>query len=277
MQPRHFWRRAFAFMIDFLIASFIATWLSFMLHWAAPNHFVVLDGLIKSTECQLRSWNGVGLPEGIPDGFFEPSDHVRFKLCIHRPYFLEGGATITAFTDGEDYMLTQGGILTLGFKLNQRSVQYSVDKTLNAIQASDYREELTAFIMLLVWPLILYLRNGQSFGKDAMDLQLVPANSSDMKQRPLTSYVTREALKLILMVVQVTFVLTMVILPQSGVSNVSILLFLSDLMKNYVFICVFFIALLAWYVLPLVRWRGQMVYDKITGFKVIHINDSELE
>ncbi len=255
-EPRHFWRRFAASIVDLTLIAFLTFFLYLPLTALFPNQFQIASGPISSTICFVPSAPPVTFMSAAPQDFFPKDATIQFQLCEVTSMFMIksyiGKASGSSSSDDET--------------VSSYTLSYSAatDANGNPIPGTDYQSVIVLAGLIFAIAAILKLWSGKTVGKKILGIRVSADQETDFKL-----YAKREALKY----------LPLLLMAAVGVPLLSIdalfgTSFSTDLVSKYPFLLVgFFLIILVidifWYILPLIRWRGQMPYDRLTGFKVI--------
>ena len=269
MQPRYFWRRAFAFLIDIILVSLLTSALLLPLHKLAPNHVALLNGFLVGKQCMTMPAPPKAFADRIPAGYFTDTTPIGFSLCRISAFFVAESYVGAAFTVER----REGSNITKTKSLTQ--ITNEKGKPINALDPSDI---IVAMLAMFGFAYLLHNKRGQTPGKRIFGLQVV-AKSPDQPSS-LKRYIARETLRNIILVGQglLTLIGFMFLITGSNDAFLAVVAYGMDNMGVYIAVSmIFFAALFLWYILPLIRWRGQMPYDRITGFEVIRPLGGEIQ
>jgi uncharacterized RDD family membrane protein YckC len=257
-EPRYFWRRGFAFILDCLYMGILAFMISYPLTVILPNYFVILDAPINGYSCLPRQEPTDAFRKKIPTDFFKPDAKVNYRVCTIYAFFLESGTVGIAFSETESTN-EDGNSSTF-----RKSYSSTIDKHGNPTPATDI---FTLFFWTFLVFLIAYIlmkNRGQTLAKEHLGLKLIN------DQKPTYSrYVKREFLKYLPTVILIANGLIVWIAALTNQESKVINFLASNLWIPIIIGIMTFAFGFSWYILPLIRWNGQMPYDRLTGFKVI--------
>lgn len=269
MQPRFFWRRAFAFLADMTLVSLLTFALLLPLHMLAPNHVAPLKSLFTAKQCILLPEPPKAFAETIPAGYFSDNGPIYFYQCRISAYFITESFVGAAFTVERE----EGSMVTKTKRLTR--ITNERGEPLNALDPSDI---VIALFVMFGFAYFLRNKNGQTPGKRIFGLQVV----AESPEQPLSfkRYLARETLRNIFFVGQGLLTLIAFLSYQIGSNHAffaAIIVVFADMGVFSALWIAFLATLVIWYFLPLLRWRGQMQYDRLTGFEVIRPLGGEIE
>lgn len=239
-QPRFFWRRIAAHFVDVLLAFAITTLLLWPVFDPDGPGMRLSQIPVHSQVCQ----NVTQLPQQFHDRL-APKPINSAQLCTHQANGIYNGRTIEMVYD------LQAGQTDNTTSRSYKSLTVSVDKDGNIVTAFHPQDVMIWFVLLLASAALL--RAGrQSPGKRLLGLVVRGEGC------PLCREIRRIGPILVVSVASLLIEVTGVIdriedvnIPLSGLAMFGV-------------IGVF----AAYYVLPWLRWRGAMPWDRATGFIV---------
>lgn len=255
-EPRHFWRRFAASIIDLMLIAFLTFFLYLPLTALFPNQFQIVSGPISSTICFFPSAPPATFMEAAPQDFFPKDATIQFQLCEVTSMFMIksyiGKASSSSSYDDET-----ASSYTLSY-----SVATDVDG--NPIPGNDYQSFIVFAGLIFAIAAILKLWAGKTVGKKILGIRVSTDQEANFKL-----YAKREALKYLPLLLMAAIGVPLLSIDALFGTSLS-----TDLVSKYPFLLVGFMLIIVvvdifWYLLPLIRWKGQMPYDRLTGFKVI--------
>ena len=196
--------------------------------------------------------------EAAPEGMLKNAKAFKFRICSIGFFTIEGsriGSLSVELTEGE-LPFTSTKTIFFAAPVNQYGTP---------IAPIDYSDLLFPTFSVFGLAYLLLTKNGQTPGKRLLGLQLVklPGKPSPTYQ----DYVKRETLHFIPFTFNAALFLFGWLLYLSGVATLRQAFSIG---WDDITVAAFsLLAILGWYILPLIRWRGQMIYDRLTGFQVI--------
>lgn len=263
--PRFFWRRLAAFLVDTLLFYVIATVVSIVLVTAlpwAPRYF-----LPSMTECEPTA----------PDALVQR---------IEREWPLAPGQSrinqicTTSFWGIADSRSFVSILVDAGDNPTERTINFEIDEAGNPVEVRTMRlgalvfDELVPVLLFCLSGAALIARFGTTPGKRLFALRLVQDSGEAL---PFAKAVKREALRMLPAMLD-AFSAPLMLLLAAGFGSGDIL---RDLMDATTILgapvqiiilaggLIFPLFAFVWWVLPLLRWRGQTIYDRLTGCRVI--------
>ena len=245
MTPRYFWRRLGAIVIDYLAASILAmlVLLPFVDEDRAVIRFVPLLNMQSCGVVQT-------LPKPLHDAV-APYKIQSAKICRTYAYGVFNG--LRADLTLHEVVSRNGSVTTT----TRVTTKLAIDRLGNPVTPLPIHSIGSMALVILLagfagafWP-------GRSIGKKMLGLQVSAST------HPITTgsaMLARECLKWapLLVFFGLNFVLTITAGPKANITNPVALTFYG--------ICA--LALLIFYVLPVLRWRGATFYDRYLGLRV---------
>lgn len=233
--PRYFWRRVGATLIDMLLATIVS--LLILLPFLGNTDHVRLD---ESGFYRKFCVNVTSIP---PEAFavIAPEQPAAAVACKTSVFGINNGMTMQLI-----YGVSRSGSMTF-----QRNANFAIDAAGKPVTPLTPQSLLMAALLIGVGGFLLR-RRGQSPGKRLLGLRVIAAETHPFR---------REALKYLLlilngMVLLVTWALGPTLLPRmAALSGATI----------GIGAVLFALACAAYYLLPLLRWRGAMPWDRMVG------------
>ncbi|MEM9584098.1 MAG: hypothetical protein AAGA08_13385 [Pseudomonadota bacterium] len=235
-EPRYFWRRFFALIVDLFLASILAMLFALPLTHAAPEKLRLSEGLFRVHLCQPIT----SFPQVVTD-YIDGREVAEASFCRYRPNLVfppqyvaeikilepkEPGARINRYVELEIATLEDGTLIE----------PVAID------------EVLTALILLLGAAAFL-VRGRATPGKALLGLQIVGEGCALCREvRRVGPFVLFSSLETALMALGVGLTVPVAI-------HATIVLIILAAAAYY-------------YLWPLIRWRGAMRYDRASGFIV---------
>lgn len=253
---RHFWRRGGAFVVDFLLAYAVAVVILMAVDAATGGHFYYWGGIGTRTACN----------EAPPSPLLAQVDALSPLApgWTRIAFFCEQGAIggktrhiigVNDWIQGDNLTRTSSFTIPVSDTGDQFDARLKLDPT-----------ALVAYAVMLGWAWAV----GRSPGKRLLGLVVRPVASADEAR---TVRFRREVLRLgplaLFALVEVILVLAGWWFVDTLPAHLRMMQFVID--KIFILITLYTILALpfaAYYVLPLLRWRGQMFYDRLTGTMV---------
>ena len=255
-EPRHFWRRSAAFVLDALVAQLVAALLFAAIH-AATGISLGPAFTTYRTQCAAA-------PAGHPqlariDALWPlPSGAQRENLvCDHT---VDGKQSRTFVTQ----VIWKDGITTY-----TREVAYPIDEDGKALP-TEYELDLAPFAIVLFF-VVLTAHGRRTPGKAMLGLRV----KTEQGGVPGWGHaVRREALKLLPLVLFGVLMLWMALAPPAAMtdSEVSIIGMRDGTFLTSPWMLILFgwcAASFLWWFGPFVAWRGRTWYDALAGTKLI--------
>lgn len=251
-EPRYFWRRSSATVIDSLLISLIVFVLYLPLTALFPNQFIIQSSPLASTSCTSLSSPPESFLQALPNNFYPQDTKVRYQQC-----------EITSFLVGKKYLGTTSATILMQIdpiKISTRSYSKPTDKNGNPIPGQDYQNILGLIVSILIPSVFLTFWSGRTIGKMVFGIRVKADNQSS-----LGLFIKRESLKYFPILV-----VALIAIPV-WISDTTFEADLISQSSGVVYLAMISILLISaiWYILPLMRWDGQMPYDRLTGLKVI--------
>jgi uncharacterized RDD family membrane protein YckC len=239
--PRYFWRRFFAFLVDLFCASLLAGVLSLVLMAAAPGSFKLSEGMLKIGKC----YQITKIPPQL-DELIDGREVRKAKFCKHRPNLIfpsQYRVEIEVINKKNDS----------GRIMHFTKYKFITDDAGKVISAVTIDEVISYFILLI--GSAMFLQKGRATpGKRLLKLKVVGQGCA----------ICREARR---------FGPIVVLGVASTIGSAYSLTLTHTVSIPWFVVLPASLALLAllvfYYVVPLVRWRGAMPYDRATGFEVV--------
>lgn len=257
---RYFWRRVAAFAVDLLLAYV----------WA----LVILAAVDAATGGQFYYWGGIGTRTACDQA---PPSPLLAEIDTHFPLpsnwkrvvvFCEQGAIggkTRHLLGVNDWMQDDNLTKTSSFAIPVSEAGDQFDSTLKLDPT-----KLVAYALMLGWAWAA----GRSPGKRLLGLEVQPvADAENARSRTFRREVLRLGPLALFSLAEVVFVLAGWIF----VDNLPSYLRMMQFVMNNIFILialytVLALPFLAYYGIPLVRWRGQAFYDRLAGTMVVRTN-----
>jgi uncharacterized RDD family membrane protein YckC len=259
--PRYFWRRAFAYIIDGISIEIVFTILLYALALATPWN--IGFSFFNSVTCEQPT-TGPLVDKVEAQWPLKPGERRINQICrVNRP----GGHSPEGY-------FTTSVVTTSGTSTYARSVSTQIDQNGNAINATGGAQLLSLLPLLLV-PLALafFTANGRrTLGKRIMSLRVATV---DGRPPTLAEATYREMLKFLPVIVVALIIVVDFLLQSPVVADFDHMIAamrdgaaspLGMSLSIYSFI---FVAGLVWWLFPLILWRGQTFYDRLSGCKVL--------
>lgn len=254
---RYFWRRGAAFVIDFLLAYVLAVVILMAVDAVTGGHFYYWGGIATRTACD----------EARPSPFL---DEVMTGLPIAPGWNRAVGVCEEAAIGGKStYTLVVTDRIKEGAVTKTGTFRIPVTATGDQYDPSPKLDPtvLVAYVLMLLWS----WRLGQSPGKRLLGLVLRPVPGADDIG---SSRLLRELLRLgplaLSSLINVVFALAYWVLLTTLPAFLQNARFIAE---NIFLLVTPFIALgllfVAYYLIPLIRWRGQTFYDRLAGTMVV--------
>ena len=239
MEPRHFWRRVGAAVVDYLLVSVISTLL--LLPFLGNPDKIRLDPIgISTSRCVAMT----SAPQSLLD--------------IVAPKIIDSGWACSSSVDGRDNGMT--AVLVYDVTRNehtssQRSISVPVDALGNPV-APLMPQSLINWGLLVVASGLLLRRFGRTPGKRLFGLRVEGV-------APVPG-IRREVLK------TMPSLIAGLGLTSTGVIGIAAYAWIAQLpILQFVGGILVLMALVFWfYALPLIRWRGATRYDRMLGLTV---------
>lgn len=240
MPPRYFWRRFFAFIVDLFCASLLAGGLSLLLMAMAPGSFQISDGMLKLGRC----YEIAKLPPQLIE-LIDGREIKKSKYCTHRPNLIfpsQNHVEIEVLNSKND-----GGRVT-----HLTRYEFKVDDSGRIIAALEI-DEVIGYFVLLIGSALFLQKDKATPGKRLLKLQVVGKGCA----------ICREARRIGPLLVVGVF---------GAIFSAYSLNLTQAISIPWPFIVAAALPVLAffvfYYLVPLIRWRGAMPYDRATGFQV---------
>lgn len=242
MPPRYFWRRVGALATDYLIASIIA--MLALLPFADEDRANIrFSPLFKMQTCGQAN----SLPQPLHDAV-APHSIKAAKVCKTYAYGVYNGLTATIVLH-EDVQVRAGVTTT-----KRVSTQFDIDSQGNPVTPAPIHGPAAIGLIILLAAVTSAIWPGRSPGKKLFRIRI-----SGPGLRP-GRVALREALKWapLLALVVIEFAVALALGGRTVLTEPLLI----------VFLVVVIIALAAYYILPFLRWRGAMAYDRLLGLRV---------
>lgn len=241
-QPRYFWRRVLALLVDWALVALVTTLL--VLPFLDPDRTGLrLSGApLTFTTCQ----NVTSVSQNIAD-LVAPEVIAGGTLCKVRPFGFYNGRTLNlvyAHNQSKDGGVTWSTSRTLSVALN------GDDEVVQVFTP----QSLLVPLFLMILSAVLLGRNRRTPGKRLAGLRVAGQGCA----------MCREARRLGPFVVLGALTFAMGALPAStlsGLAHAPVWVLILGGGAIFAYFAGFFL-------LPLIRWRGAMPYDRKTGFEV---------
>jgi uncharacterized RDD family membrane protein YckC len=265
--PRFFWRRFAAVVIDTLLFYVVAAAVSIVLVVAlpwAPRYFIP-----STTACEATA----------PDALVQR---------IEREWPLAPGQSrvsqicTTSFWGVPDSRSFVSILVDAGDNPTQRTISFEIDEAGNPVElealglGAGVLDELVPVLLFCLSSAGLIARFGTTPGKKLFALHVIQDSGEAL---PFAKAAKREALRMLPAILDAFSTPLMLLLIASfGSGDI-----LRDLMEATTILgapvltimlaggLIFPLFAFVWWVLPLLRWRGQTIYDRLTECHVIHI------
>lgn len=243
MEPRHFWRRLAATVVDYVLAALAA--LLVLWPFLGDTDRLRLDpDLVINSLC----YDVTGQP---PQAWFDILGDHRLDgavVCDAWVMGIPNGRTATLFFDGR-----QSGAIT-----TQSNISFPVDQDGNPVAPVFPQGPIVAGLLILLGGAML-ARRGATPGKRLMGLRVVAEEGRAVRG------IQREALKYALLLVQIVLAIIALLAPQGVLSMLTEIGSLPGLLV----MGAVFLAFVWFYVWPWLRWRGAMRWDAWLGQRVL--------
>lgn len=243
MEPRHFWRRLIAVIIDFILLSQLAFYV--MIPFADGESVRLSGGLYQSVACKT-----VPLEEGALSHFSEQGIvATEGSLCVSYQNGFYAGTNLLASSETNAQGDISENAVTISVPLNRQGE--NVETT--------YPVAALAPIMVFVGIILMtWLWNGQTLGKKIVRVQVL---ADDGEVLGLLKVISRETLKFapaiilfILALLYPSYTLEHVVPHLQSGENIALVLGMLGA-STFVYIL--------WWAAPLIWWNGSMPYDRI--------------
>ncbi len=243
MEQRHFWRRAIAVLIDFIILSQLAFYL--VVPFADGDRVRLSGGVYQTVDCRTVPL----LPEAMASFKAQGVETETASLCTSYQNGFYAGATLLV----SDQTNTAGDISS-----NAVTISVPIDRQGEGVEPVFPVSYLAPVVVFFGIVLMTWLWNGRTFGKMVTRIVVV---TSEGDCPGLMRVLSREALKFApvivlfsigLLVPGYTLEQTLPLL-KSGENIALVLGFLG--FSTFVYIL--------WWVAPMIWWNGAMPYDRI--------------
>lgn len=255
-EPRHFWRRAFAFLLDIVIAQLIVALLFSAVDAAAGTTFGDSPA-VSASECSPA-------PAGHPQA-------IRVEGMWPLPAGGRRDNTVCRYGSGEDqsWTFTTHVAWKEGTTDYSKEVSFDIDKDGKALPAA-YAPNFEPFAIVLLF-LVLAATGWRSPGKVMMGLRLTGADKAAPSRRQAAG---REMLRLLpLVVLGVLVTLVAVVPPALLTDSEAALVGMRDgwipASPEALFLLAWYGAALLWWLAPFIVWRGRSWHDALAGTKVV--------
>lgn len=255
-EPRYFWRRAFAFLLDLLVAQLVVA-LLFAAIDAAAGTLLGDSSLVSASECSPAS----------------PSHPqvVRIDGMWPLPAGWRRENTICHYGVGEDesWTFTTRLMWKEGTANYSQEVSYDIDKNGKALP-NEYALDFKLFAIVLLF--IVFAANGwRSPGKAAMGLRIKTAEGAT----PGWGHaVLRETFKLLPLVVFGVFAAWVALAAPAFLTDSEAMLVSmrdSGVMTSSWMLLLFgwYGGTILWWLAPFAIWRGRTWHDALAGTKLV--------
>jgi uncharacterized RDD family membrane protein YckC len=256
-EPRHFWRRGFAFLLDALVAQLIAALLFTLIY--AVSGISLGQGLIATyqTDCAAA-----------------PDNHPQVTR-VRALWPLPGGARRESFvcdhagTVVESKTFITRVIRTEGSTTYTKEAVYPIDKDGNALPIQ-YELDLTSFAIMAFF-VILAANGRRTPGKAAMSLRI---KTTEGGTPGWGHAIRREVLKLLPVAWFGLLTLWMAVAPPAAHSDSEAMIIgMRDgtLLTSPWMLALFIWSAISavWWYAPFIFWRGRTWYDALAGTKLV--------
>lgn len=245
MEPRHFWRRIVALVIDFVILSQLALYLA--LPFADGETLRLSGGLYQSVTCNVAPLEDEAKAYFAERGV--TADKANICVTYQNGFYAGSNLLVSSETNAEGEIADTA--TTISVAINRAGEQVEAIFPVTALAPA------TIFLGII---LMTWLRRGQTIGKQLAGVQVVKANGDYLS---LLGVAKRETLKFApaillfaLGLMAPGFTLEQVVpVLQRGENVAMVMLFLGGSTFAYIL----------WWVAPLIWWNGTMPYDRMNG------------
>ena len=255
-EPRYFWRRGFAFLLDALVGQLVAALLFALIH-AVSGISLGQSFVTYQTQCTAAPANHPQVARVDALWPLPPGAEPQNMVCNHT---VNGVASQTFVTR----VIRKEGVTTY-----TKEVAFPIDKDGKALP-TEYALDLTPF-MIVVFFVILSANGRRTPGKAAMSLRVKTVEGG---VPGWDHAIRREVLKLLPLVLFGVLTLWMVIAPPAVLtdSEASIAGMRDGTLLTSPWILILFgwsVIAAIWWFGPFIRWRGRTWYDAIAGTKLV--------
>ncbi len=240
-EPRHFWRRVFALLVDYLLASAVA----FALVWPFLGNTdrIRLGGAFELNSRQC--WTSDTAPQELHD-LLAPLPLTRLEFCKTWAWGVPNGLTAK---------LESIETSERGFKTTRYMVVAISDDGMPANPF--YPQGPLATILFLVGSAVALSRRGSTPGKRLLGLRL--SEVPDLRRA-----LRREAWRVAPLLLVTTFELGLALIGTEALPMLAAI----PVWVLFAGVAAFWAGIL-WYYWPILRWRGAMRHDARTGLSVV--------
>jgi len=261
-EPRYFWRRGFAFLLDALVAQLIAALLFALIH-AVSGISLGQAFITYQTDCAAA-----------------PDDHPQMTR-LRALWPLPGGARRESLicdhtVNGvESKTFITRVIRTEGMTTYTKEVAYPIDKDGNALPTR-YELDLTSFA-IMVFFILLAAKGRRTPGKAALSLRIKTLEGGS----PGWGHaIRREVLKLLPLASFGLLTLWMAVAPPAALSDseASIIAMRDGTLLTSPWMLILFgwsVISAIWWFAPFVFWRGRTWYDALAGTKLVRTDEAK--
>lgn len=243
METRHFWRRAIAVLIDFLILSQLAFYLT--VPFADGDRVRLSGGVYQSVACKT-----VPLAEGSQDYFSELGiEAENANLCTTYQNGFFAGSNLLVSSDINDAGEIANNAITASVPIGRQG---------EGVEPIYPVANLAPVMVILGIILMTWMWRGQTLGKKITRVQVVAQDGSFLT---FVQVVRREGLKFFPAIV--LFVIGFV-MPEYTLEHIVPMLRSGQsitVLLGYLGVSTF--VYIIWWVAPLIWWNGTMPYDRI--------------
>lgn len=233
MKPQYLRRRSFAFAIDALIFTQLAFFA--VLPFVDDDNIWVSGGMLTVQSCQDIDGTSAELREWFP---IEDGETSEVSVCRYTENGFDAGRYTIIKHSSEVDGMRRTRIATLA--MNDEGI--IVDPSFPA-------EYLGPIFILVGLILVTWYRRGSSIGKSLMGIAVLKLSGERLS---LKDSAKREILKFLPLLIP-AYITTLIGLIYTGEPGVLSVLF------SFILV---FVPLLVFLVIPLLRWRGAMPYDR---------------
>lgn len=252
-KPRLFWRRAFAYLIDMVIFEVLLSVVAIVI----PLNFGM--PLFQSTQCEEATL-GPLVEKTEREWPLNPGERRVNQICYVKPFLGKESAFFrtTVITGNPD-----------GGTFSSRGVSTAVNQNGDAINpVSDSVGTLVGLILVSLAFAYFSANGRRTLGKKILSIQVVTVEGASPQWSKASK---RELLKFSPLIVfaGINLVNAVTASDESFDAYLRAMRDGSAATTAPILIAVaLLIAMLLWWALPLIRWRGQMLYDRFCGCEV---------
>ncbi len=241
-QPKLFWRRSFALVVDVLILYLATALLLIPLVSGNTENFRLSNSGFTTAKC----WSSNTAPQEIHD-LAEGFELSALKVCDRWVYGIYNGRTVSLqnITVDQEARSTTTKSLTVPTNEGGVPVQPWIIQDLFV---------LLAFVLLL--PAVMSVWKGATSGKRLLGVRVAGGRLS------YKNLCLREALKWAPVVV--AFSAAMIFAPKTFADMAEM-----GMLKLALIYGSAGVAAALWWIIPLIFWKGRMPYDRVAGYEVV--------